>query len=352
MALMPGSRTAVVIVNFNGGEIVERCLDALAAQSRPPERTIVVDNASSDGSADRIAASFPDVELIRLDRNAGFAGGNNIGVAAAEGCEWVALVNPDAFPQPSWLERLIDAAGCRPEYSFFGSLLLRAQDPGEVDGTGDAYHVGGMAWRRDNGRPLAEAHLEPGEIFSPCAAAALYRRDAFLSVGGFDENLFAYYEDSDLAFRLRLLGERCFYVPEAVVHHVGFSTAGEESPFTVYYSQRNLVWAWVKNMPLPLLVAYLPQHLLVNLLNVGWYTARGQMGPVLRSKLDALRGLPCVIRRRRELQARRVVSSRELRARMEKGAGAYRTGFKRAWATWRRKRTPQPAQSSRRTSVQ
>lgn len=350
--MMSGRRTAVVIVNFNGGEVVERTLEALLAQSRRPERTIVVDNASSDGSAERIAATFPEVELIRLDHNAGFAGGNNIGVAAAEDCEWVALVNPDAFPEPNWLERLIYAAERRPEYSFFGSLMLRADDPREVDGTGDAYHVGGMAWRRDNGRPLAEAHLQPGEIFSPCAAAALYRREAFLAVGGFDETMFAYYEDSDLAFRLRLLGERCFYVPEAVVHHVGFSTAGEESPFTVYYSQRNLVWAWVKNMPLPLLFVYLPQHVLVNLLNIGWYTMRGQMKPVLRSKLDALRGLPPVLRRRRELQARRVVSARELRARMEKGAGAYLTGFKRAWATWRRQRTPQTAQSSRRTSAQ
>jgi GT2 family glycosyltransferase len=346
------SRTAAVIVNFNGGAIIERCLEALAAQSRPPERTIVVDNASSDGSADRIATRFPEVELMRLDHNAGFAGGNNIGVRAAKGCKWVALLNPDAFPEPTWLERLVAAAERLPEYSFFGSLLLRADDPREVDGTGDAYHVGGMAWRRDNGKALAEAHLEPGEVFSPCAAAALYRRDAFLGVDGFDETLFAYYEDSDIAFRLRLIGERCFYVPEAVVHHVGFSTAGEESPFTVYYSQRNLVWAWVKNMPTPLLLIYLPQHLLVNLLNVGWYTARGQMRPVLRSKLDALRGLPWVIRRRRELQARRVVSSRELRARMETGAGAYLTGFKRAWATWRRLRTPQPAQSSRRTNVQ
>ena len=337
-------RLAVVIVNFNGGELVERSLEALAAQTRAPDRTIVVDNASTDASPDRIAERFPEVELIRLERNAGFAGGNNAGVRAAADCEWVALLNPDAFPEPTWLERLLAAAEERPEYAFFGSLLLRADDPEQVDGTGDAYHVGGMAWRRDNGRPLAEAHLDPGEIFSPCAAAALYRRDVFLAAGGFDEALFAYYEDSDLAFRLRLLGERCFFVPDAVVRHVGFSTAGEESPFTVYHSQRNLVWAWVKNMPAPLLLAYLPQHLLVNLLNIGWYTARGQAGPVVRSKVDALRGLPAVLRRRGEVQARRVVSSREVRQRLERGAGAYLTGLKRARATW--------AQSRRRTSPQ
>ena len=141
-------------------------------------------------------------------------------------------------------------------------------------------------------------------------------------------------------------------VDTAVVGHLGFSTAGEESPFTVYHSQRNLVWAWVKNMPTPLLLLYLPQHLLVNLLNIGYYTARGQAGSVLRSKVDALRGLPAVWGQRRELQPRRTVSARELRTQMETGAGAYLTGFKRAWATWRRRRTPQTAQSSRRTRAQ
>ena len=320
------SNTAVVIVNYNGGELVEQALEALAAQTVAPERTIVIDNASSDGSPQRIAECFPEVELLRLGRNAGFAAGNNAGVRAAEGCKWVALMNPDALPESTWLERLLEAARAHPEYGFFGSLLVRADDPEEADGTGDAYHVSGIAWRRDNGRPLAEAHLEPGEIFSPCAAAALYRRDVFLDAGGFDEDLFAYYEDSDLAFRLRLLGQRCYYEPTAVVRHVGFATAGEESSFTVFHSQRNLVWAWVKNMPTPLLLIYLPQHLLVNLLNMGWYTTRGQAGPVLRSKVAAVRGLPAVWRRRREIQSKRAVPARVLRAQMERGAGAYVTG--------------------------
>jgi GT2 family glycosyltransferase len=345
-------QVAVVVVNFNGGAIVERSLEALGSQSRAPDRTIVVDNASSDGSPDRIAARFPAVDLIRLDRNAGFAGGNNIGVRAAEGCEWVALVNPDAFPEPTWLERLLAEATTRPEYAFFGSLLLRADAPEEVDGTGDAYHVGGMAWRRDNGRRLTEAHTEPGEIFSPCAAAALYRRDTFLAAGGFDEAFFAYYEDSDLAFRLRLLGERCFYVADAVVHHVGFATTGEESAFTLYHSQRNLIWVWAKNMPASLVLAYLPQHLLVNLLTIGWYTTHGQGRTVLRSKLDAVRGLRRVLQRRREIQARRVVPTLELRRAMAKGAGPYLTAFKRAWAIWRRRRAPSRAHSNRRTTPQ
>jgi GT2 family glycosyltransferase len=349
----PGEKgVAVVVVNYNGGDVVERSLEALAAQTRKPDRTIVVDNDSTDGSTERIEDQFPDVELLRQGENVGFAGGNNAGVRAAEGCRWVALLNPDAFPEPDWLERLLATAEARPEFSFFGSLLLRADDSQEVDGTGDAYHVGGIAWRRDNGRPLAEAHLEPGEVFSPCAAAALYRRDAFLEAGGFDESFFAYYEDSDLAFRLRLLGHRCFYEPGAVVRHVGFSTSGEESPFTVFHSQRNLVWAWVKNMPGPLLAVYLPQHLLVNILNVGWYSMRGEAGAVLRSKVAAVRGLPSVWRQRRELQRRRVASSRELRAAMAKGAGAYLTGFKRGFATLRRRRTPQRAQSKRRTTAQ
>ena len=209
-----------------------------------------------------------------------------------------------------------------------------------------------MAWRRDNGRPLAEAHLEPGEIFSPCAAAALYRRDVFLDAGGFDESFFAYYEDSDLAFRLRLLG-----APMPLRAPTRSSSTWASRRRARRARSRSSTPSGTssgrgsRTCPGPLLAVYLLQHLLVNLLNVGWYAARGQAGPVLRSKLAAIRGLPAILRERRQLQARRAVTSRELRARMEKGAGAYLTGFKRAWATWRRRRTPQAAQSSRRTNA-
>jgi GT2 family glycosyltransferase len=327
---------AVVIVNANAGDYLEQTLAALDRQTLPPRRVIVVDNASVDGSADGIEERHPAVEVQRLTTNLGFAGGNNLGARDAEDCRWVALLNPDAFAEPDWLERLVDAAETNREYSFFASRLLQAQSPDILDGTGDVYHVSGLAWRRDHGRRVDERQLERGEVFSPCAAAALYERDAFLEVGGFDENFFCYFEDSDLSFRLRLAGRRCLYVPEAVVHHVGSATTGRESDFTIYHSCRNLAWAYVKNMPGPLFWLYLPQHLFVNILNVVWFSTTGQARIVLASKRDALRGLPRVLRERRAIQGRRRIAARDLRRQMDRGIGAYLTSLTRAMEALRR----------------
>jgi GT2 family glycosyltransferase len=314
-------KIAVIIVNANTGEHIDRALDALAGQTLEPARVIVVDNASNDGSPDAIARRFPSVEVVRLERNVGFAAANNVGVQAADDCEWVALLNPDAFPLRDWLEALARAAERHREYSFFGSRLVSAEAPGVLDGTGDVYHVSGLAWRRDHGRPATVAP-PAGEIFSPCAAAALYRRDAFLEVGGFDEGYFCYFEDSDLSFRLRLAGHRCLYVPDAVVHHVGSATAGRFSDFTVYHSFRNLVWTYAKNMPGPLVWLYLPQHLVATGLALAWFGLRGQGRVVLASKRDALRELPRVLEQRRAIQRGRKTSARELRRAMATGVAS------------------------------
>jgi GT2 family glycosyltransferase len=257
-----------------------------------------------------------------------------VGVRAADDCEWIALLNPDAFPEPTWLEALAQAGREHPDCTMIASRLDRATAPGELDGSGDVYHVSGLAWRRDHRRPVVEGS-PAGEVFSVCAAAALYQREAFLSAGGFDERFFCYFEDTDLAFRLRLQGHRCWYEPRSVARHVGSGTAGVESDFTLYHSHRNLVWTYVKNMPGRLVWIYLPQHLLLNLLSVGWYSIRGQWRPILTAKGDALRGLPRVLRERRVIQAKRRVGSRELRRRMSRGRGAYVTAMSRAWASLR-----------------
>jgi GT2 family glycosyltransferase len=325
-----GSSVAVVIVNKDAGRLLDRTLEALQRQTVAPGRVIVVDNASQDGSVDGLQQRFPWIELHRLDENLGFAGGNNYGVRAAEGFEWIALLNPDAFPEPAWIERLLVSTDEHPEFTFFGSRLVDVGSVNRLDGTGDVYHVSGLAWRRDHGKRVLDGESGPGEVFSPCAAAALYRRDAFAEVGGFDESFFCYFEDSDLSFRLRLRGHRCFYVADAVVHHVGSATTGRLSDFTIYHSLRNHVWAWAKNMPRPLLWRYLGHHLLANVMMMGVFIANGQVRPVLAAKRDAVRGLPRVLSERRAVQNSRSTSCDELRRVMDYGFGSYFTGLRRA----------------------
>ena len=305
-------RAAVVVVNWNAGALLERCLDAVFAQTLPPAEVVVVDNDSGDGSADGLEARYPGLTVLRPGRNVGFAAANNL-AAAATRSEWLALLNPDAFPERDWLERLAAAAGAHPGYAFFASRLVSENDPQRLDGTGDLYHATGLAWRRDHGRPAARSAAAAGDVFAACAAAALYRRDAFLEAGGFDESYFCFFEDVDLAFRLRLAGHRCRYVPDAVARHVGSALTRKGSDFAVYHGHRNLVWTYAKDMPWPLLVTYLPAHVLLNLASLVYFALRGRGGPILRAKRDALLSLPEVLRRRRQVQRGAKVSAWSLR---------------------------------------
>jgi GT2 family glycosyltransferase len=310
---------AVIIVNWNAGDLLERCLAAVAQQTRRPRRVIVVDNASTDGSAAGLESRHPGLEVVRNAGNAGFAAANNRAVQMAADCAWIALLNPDAFPEPTWLERLCEAGARETRYTFFASRLVLANDPDRLDGIGDSYSVSGLGWRRGHGQPTATTGREACEVFGPCAAAALYRRDAFVEAGSFDESFFCYFEDMDLAFRLRLLGHRCLYVPDAVVRHVGSALTGRRSDFSVYHGHRNLVWTFVKDMPTPLFFLYLPLHVGLNLFSLVWLGLRGQAGVVLRAKRDALRGLPRAWRARRSVQARRKAGIVDLWRVMEGG---------------------------------
>jgi GT2 family glycosyltransferase len=226
-----------------------------------PTQILVMDNASSDGSAEQ-AAQLPGVTVRLLGQNFGFAGGNNRAFSECD-TEYVALLNPDAFPEPDWLEKLVAAAEAHPGVAAFGSRQMVHGAENVVDGLGDVYHVSGLVWRDGHGLALHDSDAAPREIFSPSAGAALYRRDALNSVGGFDEDYFCYVEDVDLGFRLRLAGYRVMYVPDAVVHHVGSATTGgADSDFCVYHGHRNLVWTFVKDMPGILFWLLLPLHLL------------------------------------------------------------------------------------------
>jgi GT2 family glycosyltransferase len=326
-------RIAVVIVNWNGGLYLPRALRALLAQRRRADRILVIDNASTDGSTAAVA-DFPGVELLPLSSNTGFAAANNTAAAEATDCEWLAFLNPDAFPAPDWLERLLDAAESWPDYAMFASELRLEADPERYDGAGDAYHVSGLPWRIAYGRRLGAVPTTPHEVFSPCAAAALIRRDAFDDAGGFDTSYFCYMEDVDLAFRMRLRGHRCLYVPGAIVDHVGSGLTGRHSAFSVYHGHRNLVWTWIKNMPGWWLLVYLPQHVVLTLASIARFGASGNLGAILRAKRDALAGLRSALAERRRVQRRRTVPSRDVIAAMKHGwLAPYREHWERARVT-------------------
>lgn len=310
----------LIIVTHNAAAFIERCLRGVALQARRPDRILIVDNASHDGTLACVAALTEALELpvetIGLTENLGFAPANNLAVAALDGCEWVALLNPDACPDPTWLQALLAAAGRHPTAAALASRLMLPGPANVLDGAGDEYHVSGLAWRQGHGQPMSRVAgaLVERRVIAACAAAALYRRQAWTDVGGFDPRFFCYVEDVDLGFRLCLRGHECWYVPDAVAEHVGSASAGVGSAFAVYHGHRNLVWTFVKNMPRGLLLRYLPGHLAVNLAGLIWFAARGRGGAYLAAKRDALKGLPSAWRARRAIQRARTASTDDIRA--------------------------------------
>lgn len=323
-------RVSVIVVNWNGELFLERCLLALMAQTVAPHEIIVLDNASSDRSLE-IVSRFPSVRLMLQERNTGFAKGNNLAIDSTAESEWIALINPDAYADPCWLETLLMAAELNPAFDAFGSRLVDAGNPSVLDGAGDAYHISGLVWRMAHGMPVSDDTKGEREVFSPCAAAALYRRSTLCEIGGFDEDYFCYVEDVDLGFRLRLAGHRCLYVPQSVAHHVGSgTTGGQHSDFAIYHGHRNLVWTFVKDMPGLLFWMLLPLHLLLNLASILWFASRGHGGVILRAKRDALLDLPKMWRKRQQIQQTRVAAIGDIWRQLDKRMISIKFGMKEA----------------------
>lgn len=315
----PAPLISVVIVIWNSAAYLAQCLSALSRQTVQGFEIILVDNGSTDNGADGLDTRWTGLQLTvhRLPSNLGFAAANNIGSRLARG-KWIVLLNADAFPQPDWLEQLVKAAEDNPDFNFFASRQIQADTPNLLDGTGDVYHASGLAWRQHYNRPVRYYGLHSGEVFGACAAAAMYRREDFLRMGGFDETYFSYFEDVDLSFRLRLAGGRCLYVSDAVVHHVGSASTGKTSDFAYYHVHRNMVWTYFKDMPTLLFWWFLPLHVLINAYLTLSFLIKEKRAIVLKAKWDALRGLPAVLRKRKQAQSMRKAGLRDLYRVMEK----------------------------------
>ncbi len=289
----------VVVVTYNSRAHFARLKQTLEAQTQA-FTLIVVDNASLPAQRPTPADFPPGAEIIQMQVNAGFAAANNLGVARLE-TPLVALLNPDAFPEPDWLAALVAAAQAHPQAGAFGSTQIAALKPSFFDGLGDCYHVAGVPWRGGYGWP-ASVGARDGEVFSPCAAAALYRRALWRELGGFDESFFCYCEDVDLGFRIRLAGQGVRQVGAAVVRHIGGASSGARSDFAVYHGTRNRLWTYVKNMPAPAFWLFLPAHIAVTCAFLMISPFRGTGPATWRGVADGLKGLPAVLRARAQLQ--------------------------------------------------
>lgn len=227
--------------------------------------------------------------------------------AASARAPYIALLNPDAFARPDWLAQLLLEARA-PDVTMVGSLQFMALEPDILDGAGDFYHACGLAWRAGFGHPATIAPTHAFEAFAPCGAGALYDRELFLRLGGFDESYFCYHEDVDLGYRMRLAGGYCIQSASAIIDHVSSGITGRASDFAVYHGTRNRIWTFFKNTPFALLIILLPMHLGLNLFVLFWAGLRsGRFWPTARGISAGISGLPDVLRSRKAVQASRVI---------------------------------------------
>jgi GT2 family glycosyltransferase len=311
---------SIVVVNHNRDRLLRDCVRSLSLQTYPRFEVVIVDNASSDDSCEYIS-SLKDArfQLVSLKENLGFGGGCNVGIKQARG-ELIALLNNDAVAVSTWLSSLVSAMS-EPRMGMCASKILFA-DSNVIDKVGHLIFFDGQNRGRGTGEQDCGQYENQEETIFPDGCAALYRRSMLEEAGGFDEDFFAYADDSDLGLRGRLLGWKCNYVPEAVVFHRHSSTTGSYSLQKIYWVERNRLWLAVKCFPTPLLLL----NPIFTCYRWGWnllaaFLGRGSAGnfrrrhsfwvlakTICRANWDGLKDLNKFLGKRRDIRKRRCLN--------------------------------------------
>ena len=248
---------SVVIPNFNGIAFLDSVLASLEGQTLSNFEVILVDNGSTDGSCSFVTANYPWVHLIELSENFGFCGAVNAGIRAAK-APYVLLLNNDTEVKEDFVEEMLAAIRRHKNAFSCGARMVQYHDRDRLDDVGNYYCALGWSFARGRGKDI-HAYETEDKIFSACAGAAIYRKKIIEKIGYFDEEHFAYLEDTDIGYRARIYGYENWYAPKAIVYHVGSGTSGSRyNQFKTRYSSRNNIYLIYKNMPLLQIILNLP----------------------------------------------------------------------------------------------
>lgn len=304
-------RASVILVNHNGRSHLEKCLPSVFPTLTPEDELLVVDNGSTDGSADWIAERFPSVRLIRTPVNGGFGYGCNLGARHALG-RYLVFLNPDTAVAPGWLDALLTPLA-DPEVALVTLCILRMDEPALINTAGNEVHLTGLAFCRGAGMPVT-AFSEPAEVAAISGAAFSIRRDLWEALGGMDETFFLYVEDTDLSWRAQLSGYRCLYVPAPLVYHNYALRFGEKKFF---FQERNRYLLLLKNLRWRTLLVLLPSLLLAEMVTWGFLLAYHphRWKEKMQAYLWILQNGRKILYRRRAVQALRRARDRDLLAR-------------------------------------
>lgn len=248
---------SVVIPNFNGIAFLDSVLASLEGQTLSNFEVILVDNGSTDGSCSFVTANYPWVHMIELSENFGFCGAVNAGIRAAK-APYVLLLNNDTEVKEDFVEEMLAAIRRHKNAFSCGARMVQYHDRDRLDDVGNYYCALGWSFARGRGKDI-HAYETEDKIFSVCAGAAIYRKKIIEKIGYFDEEHFAYLEDTDIGYRARIYGYENWYAPKAIVYHVGSGTSGSRyNQFKTRYSSRNNIYLIYKNMPLLQIILNLP----------------------------------------------------------------------------------------------
>ena len=332
ISLLPASEpglVSVIVVNWNRCELLRACLKSIAAQHGARFEVILVDNGSSDGSIEMARDEFSSViplTVIANPGNRGFCAANNQGIAVARG-EFIALLNNDAEAESGWLQALLSAFHQQPSIGMAASKILSYENPERIDKVGHLIYLDGQNRGRGTGEIDRGQYDKTEEVLWPDGCAAMYRTSMIASIGGFDEDLFAYGDDAELGLRARIAGWKCLYVPHAVVRHHHSSTLGVLSARRLELIERNRVLLAAKLFPWSLLWLNGPYYLARVAAGLwaaartkgeisrfpGW-TGKFRVGwTLLKADFQALLLLPRTLRKRRHIQTIRCLSPSEVR---------------------------------------
>lgn len=288
-------RFSIIITNYNGLSFIKDCLDSLENQIFKDFEVIFVDNNSIDNSVNFVKEHYSNVIFILNSINRGYGGGCNDGAKASKG-DYLFFLNTDTTLLPDCLLNLDEGIHLFPDYGMYAPKMIYPN--GKINSTGLCISLSGAAWDRGLGEKDIGQYDKPDEIFGPCGGAAVFKREPFLEINGFDESFFLFMEDVDIIIRMQSAGWKCRFLPHStVVHHHGGIT-GVGSDFSVYYGNRNIIWNTFKNYPDYLILLAFFFIFVRNLGSILYYGIKGRGRVVLRAKWDAIKGLPPIIRRK------------------------------------------------------
>lgn len=320
---------AFVIVSWNNKDLLDDCIGSIKKQDYPHKRIILVDNASSDGTVDYLPEMYPEVEVLAQAKNYGFAKGNNIGIAHAlkdSSVTHIALLNTDARLAPDWTTTLIGACKDRPRAATLQSITLDYYDYGIIDSTHIYVSRLGQATQGSFRQPTPTNYdVAPLKVFGCNAAAMLITRafiDAQPFTDFFDETMFMYLEDVDVAARATVMGWDSFVVPQTRAYHMGSASSGKNPGFSLRMTFRNSTGMLIKNLPGPILLRILlriPKSDLASIRHLRRVGKSEGIKPLIKGRLTSLRFIPIFLYKRHKLKPYRNVDTAYLWLLMRRG---------------------------------